>query len=247
MSLKNLTREQILAETRNAAIEDRFPNFGGPEKPPAAQNPPADPSLFTVTDLWEAKAPGVAFAVPGTPKRFFVHPITSDDYELMLRWSLADEIPDPGNVGGNPRKAALDAQFLTQRMREYQVVLCCKQGEGRDAARLFQRSDASALRRMLPYAVINRICALSDELTGTDETLGAGVRGFFTRIASCLRTCVLKSGSSDASPTGWQGILGQLASLASRASTAGSWGSGLSEELERVCAEAEGLDSPATE
>lgn len=226
-------------ECKDAASENRVP-FS--DRIPARSLPAVSDvaeDVFTAADLSATEGPiatGAPYTVPGTGKRLWVFPISSEDYELMLRWAVTLDALDPEDE--DPRKAgryqAVNNAVLTQEMQIHQVILCCRTGPTRAHPRCFKREDAPALRKRLGYAVVGEIVALSDRLTGNDENLGPGVRRFFASVQTVLQSWSSAFATWDGCPTGLRASTERLVSLISRASMRGSLDSGTLDELGEV-------------
>jgi hypothetical protein len=232
--LKGLTMDAVLAETKQAAIENRKPYFPQAETGHILAETPATPSpgdVFTASDLGSELVTGSEwYTVPGSRKRLCVHAISGEDLADIMAWTALQAEPSASDAGQLSR--AVSQQELTQIGQIYQVIKACRDGGDRSAKRVFGRGDYHAVRRNLSYVAIRDICQISERLSGSGEQIGAGVRVFFGHVRQCLRTCASTCATSADSPPGLLDTLTRLESLASRAEKRGTWDSGMSAELE---------------
>lgn len=227
-----------MEEVRQACIEGRVPDFSHLDEDTATsgQQPAVsdDEDVLTGADLTgEALEICEPFPIPGTRKKVYVFPATSEDLVQLLRWSLgrsdveinADpEVPAVEVVGVKARVAQVELQVL-------QAVLVCRRGPSRKAKRCFSLAEAPALRRKLGHRIIGDIYAVSERLSGGEELLGPGTRRFFSAAGTCLRIWSSRSVGWDDCPAGLRDTTEQLISLVSRAVSQQSLGSGLLADL----------------
>jgi hypothetical protein len=137
--------------------------------------------VYGAHDLLQQEGPGVPFPMPGG-KQVYVHPVTPD--EVIWLNSLAAREVERLRLQSEP-EADLNVKI---RARVYQVIACCRVGAEFGAAPVFQAIHAEAVRRNLPYPLIEAICARSDRL-GIQEDLGRrAVRFFGSRMGHWLAT-----------------------------------------------------------
>ena len=241
MSEQTLTpeqREAWLAEVKRAASEGRSPQPMpwapvGPRRPEVVQPQPASSDIFSSADLTlDLIGKAHEYQVPGTNKRLWIFPVTFEDTEFMLSWSLLPDSlsPDPSD----PHRAQVAQARLIQDLKLAQVARCTRTGPTRESRPCFDRRDLPAIRSRLGSSIVEEIVRISNELSGNEEALGGSTRRFFAVIRAFLLTLPSPSATSANSPFGYADTHTRLLSLVTRALSRGKLDGGIMSDLEDV-------------
>jgi hypothetical protein len=230
------TQAEVEAEVRAAAIEGRRPFSDRVRGNGAAEEQLDASSIFTAADLTGALLERCAeYHLPGTGQRLYVFGLGTADIQQMVQWSLERQEPERADEG-----VARAQNAFQHSLKVAQVILSCRQGPTRKAKRCFSLADFEAVNQYLPHGCVNAIIRLSDDLSGDDETLGAGARRFFEVVRDCLRSSLSACSTSTAFPDGLKDTLERLHLLCMESLSHGKLGSGALNELSALEAELAG-------
>lgn len=230
--MRQPTEAEILQETIDAAREGRLPDLSrfqrGEPAPPQTSTDDTDGDIFSLDDL--ADVQGREYPIPGTAKRVYVFPLSEDDFELLLQWSLAIPVQQPAEEMKAPealRHRQAQGKIFEAQMHVFQMILACRRGPSKNTSeRCFRLQDAPKLRKQLARTTVEEICALSDSLGRGEEQIGPGVRRFFTVFLSACEIWLGTSSTSTDCPRGLMDTLRELQSRASASLSHGRWVSG---------------------
>jgi hypothetical protein len=211
----------------------------GPALPGRPLGPAPSPHGFTAAKLTAALL-GRCEPYPLGDDTLYVFGLSSDEQELLVEWALLRVRADleRAGEGGNGRAPQFapgrwERQYETD-VEVYQVLLSCRQGASRESPPCFSLADFPTVRRYLPYGDRQAIVRLSNSLSGSDETLGAGVRRFFGVVLTSCASFASALDGWDACPPGLKDSLTRLQLLVSRALSDGKMDSSLLSELNQV-------------